>query len=85
MKGFKDFNVNDEFLISAFIKRSEKHILIFDVIRRQWIYSNDKTNDFINDSYIDYYNEIKYVEYDERKIYYYTTTNDNIDLMAKMK
>jgi hypothetical protein len=84
-KSFKDFNYNDEFFISSYIKRSEKNILIYDEIRRQWIYSNEKIIDFINDIYINHYNRIKYIEYDERKIYYYTTSNDDIDLMAKMK
>lgn len=81
---FKDFKYNDEFLISAFIKRSEKNILIYDEIRRMWIYGNEIIINFINDIYINHYNNIKYIEYEERQIYYYTNANDDIDLIAKM-
>ena len=85
VKSFKDFVINDDFFISCFIKRNEKNILIYDELRKQWIYSNDIVINFINDVYVNHYNQLKYVEYDERKIYYYTNSNDNCDLIAKMK
>ena len=79
----KDYNVNDIFLITAFIKRGENQIIFFDCMRNEWIYGNKQILEFINnDIFVKYYKYIHYKEFDERKIYYFLNINDDIDYLA---
>ena len=83
IKSLKDYNVNDIFSITVFIKRGENQIIFYDCMRNEWIYGNKQICEFINtDIFVKYYKYIHYKEFDERKIYYFLNINDDIDYLA---
>lgn len=82
-KSFKDYNINEIFFITAFMFRGNNIVLFYDYIKTEWIFGNAQLLDFINNEIvIKYYQSIKHKDFDNRKIYYFTNANDDIDYIA---
>ena len=75
IKSFKDFNINDIFYITTFIKRCQNLILFYDYMRNEWIFGNRQILDCIDDIYVKYYKYIHYKECYDRTLLYLFNKN----------